>query len=205
MAHFSKKITNIYGVETYQNTKNTYDWLIKALNKGNFPEMQVDADFLFDVSEISCSCQDISEFVEHAFGQADYRLIVFHLAVYSEDKKIAFIVVDPFRGIGVTTDTKLMLERITNLIEGTSLDETEVNDPISVVYIDKQINNSGVLIQGNGNVVANNDSKVEVEEAEKESKFRKFWVGILQNVTSNLIWYLLTLAAGGLLAYFLTN
>ena len=56
MATFWKDIKNKYSVRTYQDTKNTYDWIIKAINKGNFGCDEVDAEFLFDISSMLCSC-----------------------------------------------------------------------------------------------------------------------------------------------------
>ena len=202
MASFKKKIKNIYGANTYQDTKNTYDWIIKALHKGDFPKLVINSEFLFDISEISCSCEGITEFVENAYGQAGYSLTSFNLSVYSEKKRIAFVIVDSFCGVRISTDSKVMLERIVNLIENTSLDEIEVNNPISVAYVEKLINNDGVIVQGDGNIIANDHSKVEVEKEKKESGFKKFLRGVLQNIATNFIWYLLTLAAGALVAYF---
>lgn len=207
MASFKKDINNIYGVETYQDTKNTYDWLTKALRKGNFPELEIDSHFLFDISELSCSCEGIEEFVENAYGQAEFSLTNFILSAFSRKNRIAFICVDPFCSVRISTDSKVMLERIVNLIENTSLDETEVNDPISITYVETQVNNDGVIIQGDGNVVANNHSKVEIEKDDKKeaSRFKKFWLGVAQNIATNFIWYLLTLALGAICAYLATR
>ncbi len=205
MARFNKTIKNVYGVKTFQDTKNTYDWLSKALHKGSFPQLEINADFIFDISEISCSCEGITEFIENAYGQAGYSLTSFNLSAYSEKKKIAFMIIDSFCGIRIFTDSKVMLERIINLVENTSLDETEENNPISVTYVETQINNDGVIIKGDGNVVANNHSEVEVDKEEKESGLKTFLNGVFQNIASNFLWYLLTLTAGGLLTYFLTN
>lgn len=202
MASFKKEIKNIYGTNTYQDTKNTYDWITKALHKGDFSKLVINSEFLFDISEISCSCEGITEFVENAYGQAGYSLTSFNLSVYSEKKRIAFVIVDSFCGVRISTDSKVMLERIVSLIENTSLDEIEVNNPISVAYVEKLINNDGVIVQGDGNIIANDHSKVEVEKEKKESGFKKFLCGVLQNIATNFIWYLLTLAAGALVAYF---
>ena len=205
VASFIKEIKNVYKVNTYQGTKNTYDWIIKAIHKGDFQKLKIETKFLFDISDITCSCQGIEEFVENAYGQGNYGLISMNMSVYSEDKSTAYIMVNSFNGVKISADSKVMLERIVSLLESTSLDETEVNDPISVMYIDTQINNDGVIIQGNSNVVANNHSQVEMDKTKDESRFKKFWSGVWQNITSNFIWYLLTLAAGGLLTYILTN
>lgn len=205
MASFKKEIKNTYGTKTYQDTKNTYDWITKALYKGDFPELVINSEFLFDISEISCSCEGITEFVENAYGQAGYSFTTFNLSVYSDKKRIAFVIVDLFCSVRISTDSKVMLERIVNLIESTSLDETEVNDPISVTYVETQINNDGVIVNGDGNIIANNHSEVEVGKEKKESAFKTFWEGVVQNIASNFLWYLLTLVAGSLLTYLLTN
>lgn len=36
MADFAQRIDNKYGTATYQDTKNTYDWIMKAIQKMNF-------------------------------------------------------------------------------------------------------------------------------------------------------------------------
>ena len=201
MTNYRKDIKNKYGIKTYQETKNMYDWLVKAIHKGKFPDLKIESSFWFDVSEISYACEGISEFVENAYGQSNFKLTMFCLHVKSGKDKIVSIFADRFKGVTVSAESKVMLERIVNLIENTSLDETEVNDPISVTYVETQINNDGVIIHGDGNVVANNHSEVEVEKAEGESAFKKFWTGVWQNIASNFMWYLITLALGALGAY----
>ena len=204
MASFTKGIRNVYNADTYQGTKNTYDWIVKAIYKGKFQELEIKTKFLFHISDIMCSCQGIEEFVENAYGQANYDLVSMDMSVYSEDKTTAYIIVNSFGGVKISTDSKVMLEHIVNLLENTSLDETEMNDPISVTYVETQINNNGVIVRGDGNIVASDHSEIELEKGKtkEESSIRKFWTGILQNVTSNFVWYLLTLVAGALCAYF---
>lgn len=205
MASFTKGIENVYDVSTYQGTKNTYDWIDKAIRKGDFKELSIQTKFLFNISDISCSCDGIRDFVENAFGQADYDLISMDISIHSEEKMVAFIIIDAFRKIRISADSKVMLEYVVNLLESTSLEEAEVNDPISITYVETQINNDGVIIHGDGNVVANNNGEVEIAKENKESGLKKFLSGVLQNITSNFIWYLLTLAAGGLVSYLLTK
>ena len=202
MASFSKSITNKYGVKTYQDTKNTYDWLSKALHKGDFRELTILSEFLFDVSDITCSCDGIAEFVENAFGQEKYNLLVLKLFVYSEEKRVAFISIYPGTGINISTESKVMLEKIIELLENTSLEDNEYKATTAVTYVENQINNNGVLIRGDSNMVANSHSKLEIEKASEESGIKQFCVGIMQNITSNFLWYLLTLAAGVLATYF---
>lgn len=202
MASFRKSIKNKYGVKTYQDTKNTYDWLSKALHKGDFRKLTISSEFLFDVSEITCSCEGIAEFVENAFGQEKYNFISFTMPVYSEGKRVAFISVNSNTEIGIITESKMMLEKIIGLLENTSLEDNESEVTTAVTYVENQINNNGVLIRGDGNMVANNRSELEIEKTAEESGFKQFCVGIMQNITSNFLWYLLTLTAGALATYF---
>lgn len=201
MATFWKEIRNRYSVDTYQNTKNTYDWITKALNKGNFDFDDLCTEFLFNVSDITCSCSGIEEFVENAYEQMEYHFARMSIFL-STDAENIHIIVDHDDRVSVSTKTKVLLERVINLLEDTSLDEAEASDPISVTYIETQVNNDGILINGNQNNVANNHSEIKIKSERNESGETSFWTGILQNITSNFVWYLLTLAAGALLAYF---
>ena len=205
MASFAKVINNSFNTNTYQGTKNTYDWIVKAIHKGDFPGIEIKSEILFDLCDINCSCKGIEEFVENAYGQTDYELVSLHISVYSEDKSIAYLSVNSFGRIRISTDSRGMLEKIVNLLENTSLDEAEANDPISVTYIETQINNDGVIVHGNQNNVANNHSEIEIEQEKGDSGVKSFLSGILQNIASNFLWYLLTLVAGGVLTYLATN
>lgn len=168
MASFSQNIPIKYGVKSYQDTKNTYDWIMKSLNKGEFQDLKIETRFLFDISEISYSCENIEKFVEHAYGQNDYSFISMHLSIESKGVPLWFISVDTTPHVRISTDTKTLLEKIVGLLRSTSLDETETNDPISVMYIEHQDNS--VTVSGNGNVITNNHSiitdKLELPESE---------------------------------------
>lgn len=201
MATFWIKTKNKYSVDTYQNTKNTYDWIMKALTKGMLDFDDLDVDFLFTVAEITCSCNGIEEFIENAYGQVGYRLTQMAVTFSVKEAGRVRISVEPNDCVSISTTTKSMLEKIVNLLENTSLDETEANDPISVTYIETQINNDGVIVHGNQNNVANNHSEIEIEQEQGDSGVKSFLSGILQNITSNFIWYLLTFGAGIVIAY----
>ena len=162
-------------------------------------------DFLFHISDISCSCHGIEEFVENAYGQADYDMVSMTISIYAENKSIAYLSVNSFGGIRISTDSRVMLEQIVNLLENTSLNEAEANDPISVAFIGTQIKNDGVIVQGSSNTVANNHGKIEIEGKTEEPAAKTFWMSVLQNITSNYIWYLLSVVVGSLVTYYLTN
>lgn len=201
MADFSKKIKNRYGIRTYQDVKNTYDWIEKALRKGGFADLRMNARFLFNLSEITCSCEGIEEFVENAYGQADFDLTNMMLSVYDGDAYVAHIQIGFDSQVRISTGSRVLLEKIVGLLEKTELNETEANDPISVTYVETEIHSGGVLIQGDHNTAANDHSAVTVSPAkEKESKGRQWLTGIVQSLVSNGIWYLLCAAVGAAIA-----
>ena len=203
MASFRKSISNKYGVKTYQETKNTYDWINKAIHKGPFPAIKINSEFSFSLSDIHCDCNGIEQFVENAYGQTNYDLTTMNLSIYSEDFRIAFIIVKFDNSISISTESKVMLEQIVTLLEATTLDETEVDDPISVTYIETQINNDGILIQGDNNTVANDHSSVNISSQKQvESKIKQWFYAILQNLLANGVWYLLCLVVGAAIALY---
>lgn len=199
MASFSQDIPVKYGVKSYQDTKNTYDWIMKSLNKGGFQEAKIETKFLFHISEILCSCESIEEFVEHAYGQNEYSFISMNFAIQPKGMPLWFISVDNILGVRISTDTKSLLEKAVNLLKNTSLDETEANDPISVIYIEHQDNS--VTVNGDHNVVANDRSVIVDKQGKEESKINKWFQGIAQGVLANLTWWILGFVAIALLTW----
>ena len=171
MATFWKDTKNKYGVSTYQETKNSYDWIIKALQKGNLNINDMKAEFLFKTSGILCSCKGISEFTENAYGHSDFKLNHYHITIWPTKTDMIHIDVKHDNRISVSTESRGMLEVVINLLESTTLDESEFDKPISVIQL----------------------------ETKGDSQIKQFCTGILQNVASNFIWYLLTFIAGVLL------
>lgn len=201
MASFSQTIEGKYGVVTYQETKNTYDWIMKSIGKGGFEKLKVATTFQFDISEISCSCESLEEFVSCAYGQNDYSFIAMTFNVYSGDKSLCYISVSYSSKVRISTDTKYLLENIVGLLKDTSLNEVEVDDSISVAYIEHQSND--VIINGDSNTVATNSSTaVNIElPTNAEPKWKQNFRAIMQNLAANWLWYLLCLGAGALLSW----
>lgn len=201
MARFRKSIANKYGVKTFQETTNTYDWIIKAIHKGTFSALKINSEFNFSISDIDCSCDGIEEFVENAYGQANYDLTTMNLSVYSGDTRLAYIIVKYDNSINISTESKVMLEKIVSLLESTVLDEAEVDAPISVTYIETQVNNDGILIQGNDNTVANDHSSVNISSSKPIEPKAKQWLNaIIQNLLANGVWYVLCVLGGAVIA-----
>lgn len=200
MADFAQRIENKYGTDTYQDTKNTYDWIMKAIQKMNFSNIRT--SFGFYMGEISCFCNNIEEFVAHAYGQADYSFISMNFTVESEES--LFISVDSGNQIRVSAESKNLLERAVISLKNTTLDESEVNNLTSVIYVNQQ--HVGTLIGGNNNIVANDHSSVVagnnnlIGQSDKESLIKQWLKAIGQNLISNGVWYILCILGGIVIA-----
>lgn len=75
MASFSMDIDNKFGLNTYQDTKNTYEWIVRAVEKSGYQNVKIESEFSFYISKMFCSCESINEFVENSYGQSDYNPI----------------------------------------------------------------------------------------------------------------------------------
>ena len=170
MATFWKKIKNKHEIKTYQDTKDSYDWIMKALQKGDFDSTSMEAKFLFTVSGILCSCKGIEEFTENAYGYSDYKLNNFCISFWPGESGLVSITAKSGNEVSISTESRVLLEEIVKLLESTYLDDEAANTTLVV-------------------------------KMEKESTIRDFLTGIAQNIASNLIWYILTLAAGFVIAY----
>ena len=211
MASFAQYIENKYNIETYQDTKNTYDWIAKVLQKQNITEY--DSEFYFNLADISCSCSGIEEFVSHAYGQLGFDFLRLDFSIHSGEGKPWFISVDSNNRVRISTESKLLLEKAVSLLKNTTLENTEINDPISVTYIEQQhigtiltgsnntvANDHSLIVTGTGNTIANDHSTITSPNEPDESKVAQWFKAIGQNLLSNWIWYILCLLGGVIIA-----
>lgn len=202
MASFSQEIENKYGTATYQDTKNTYDWIIKAIQKIGTSDIKT--TFSFSTPEISYHCDNIEEFVAHAYGQADYDFTSMDFTIKSESKEVWIVSVKFDNKLWISTESKNLLERAVTSMKNTVLDESEMNDPISIVYVNQQ--HVGTLVEGNNNIVANDHSSVmtgnnnSIGQSNKESLINQWLKAIGQNLISNGVWYILCILGGVVIA-----
>lgn len=205
MAKFSKNNIKLkYGVKTFEETKRTYDWIEKAALKWGGENVQIKSEFLFDLGDITCSTEGIKEFIETVYGASDYRLTSFDIYIEDGSQRISL---HYLHSLSIYTGSKVELENFLSILEKSDLDKKTETPQIN--YIENQTNidnhNGGTIIQGNNNVVATNNSKVNLNGTRKESKLKKWLIAIGQNLLSNWIWYLLTIGITALIAYFATK
>lgn len=200
MASFSQSISGKYGVKSYQETKNTYDWMLKSIYKMKKTPKNISSKFDFRSGDIYCSCKAIEEFVENAYGAHMYSLSIMHILALDVN---IYLSVDSRNVVTASANSKKDLEEIVGLLDGTELGPEEINDPISVIYIDRQDNS--VTVNGDRNVVANDHSVIVDKHEKEESQTSKWFQGICQGVLANGIWKLLGILAVAIIAYIATK
>lgn len=105
---------------------------------------------------------------------------------YSDKGREIYLSVDSSNQIYISASNRNRLEKMVQLLNDTGLEQSEISDSISVMYIETQYNNAPT-INGNNNTInaGGND---------KESKIKQWIKAIAQNLLANWIWYLLTAA-----------
>jgi hypothetical protein len=198
MASFSQKIECKYGTSTYQDVKDTYDWIVKSAEKLKLSKLRVSEQFVFKSGEITFHADNISELGTYAYGSTDFDLNSFFVTIYDGDTAIAWVGYCIF--LAVHSDDKAILEKFVGLLHDTTLDEMESINSIPV-YISQ--NNKGMIINGNGNIFTNNSNKVKVSNGTADSKsgIRQWTEAILQSLLANGIWCLLGALVVALIAY----
>ena len=202
MASFSKDIKLKYGVNTYEETKKTYEWIEKSAKKWGGSKATISIDFQFHLGDIMCTAEGIQEFCEITYGVAGYHLISLGGNISVGDKRIFLnYLVGKF---SVDTNNKVDLEHFLNVLETTKLEEE-----MPITYIEAQVNietqNNGTIVQGDNNTVVSQSSNININTDKKVSKLKKWITAVLQNIVSNWIWYLLTAGVAALMTYFLTK
>ena len=211
MASFAQYIENNYSTDTYQGTKNTYDWIEKVLQKQNVTDY--DVEFYFGLADISCSCSGIEEFASYAYGQLGFTFYHLEFSIRSGEGSPWYISVDSRNEVRISTKSKILLEECVSLLKNTTLDDTEINDSMSITYIEQQhvgamltgnnntiANEHSSLITGTGNTIANEHSAITPPNEPDESKMSQWLRAIGQNLLSNGIWYILCILGGVIIA-----
>lgn len=203
MADFSKRVELKYGTDTYEKTKQTYEWIKKSAEKWGGNKVNISISFQFKVGDVSCGADNLQEFSEIAYGASDYQLISFSGNITKNERKIYFFYLIDFE---ISSNKKLELETFLKALENTSLEDEGES---KVTYIGSQVNienqNNGTIVQGNNNIVASDDSQININTPKKESKLKKWLTAVGQNILSNWIWYLLTILTTALVTYFVAK
>lgn len=208
MASFTIDVTNKYGVDTFQDVKNTYDWIVTSVNELNVDVQDYHSHFLFYVGEIYCSTDGIEEFVQHAYGMSNFRFINFDIHFELKGNKSVFINTSPRKEVSITSEDKSIINDITDALKKTDIDKSTesalppitINGDNNAIAID---NSSATAINRSKNVKVKNKISKNSETDSKKSKLREILRAIAANIASNAIWYLLCILIGMIIAFFM--
>lgn len=237
MGSFTQKMKPQYGIQTYEDVRKTYEWIIKAIQQLGLSD-NVTEEFMFYIGEILCHVNSFEEFRDNAYGMHDFRLVSFHVYIWKNSDLIGDISTC-LDMLLVSANSKVMLENLTSLLNSTSLDEKEQKNNM---YIQNHYNNIGVIVtgdnnivandssivnhiddkqpscvdkstqndmgkdknssesyqnvevvaKGNDNIIANNNSSITIDPNKKESKVKQQITALGQNISSNIVWSILT-------------
>lgn len=198
MGSFSQKIDHVFGVDTYENTKKTYDWIFTTMEKIQLVPCPIESSFLFDIGKISCGCASLEEFVDNAYGKSDFAFIRMDLSQIVPRGPLLVAIVSQF-DIQISASDIRMLESFANALK---ISATDSKDP-TIVPIQNNYN-IGAINGDNAIIVQGDKNKTRVNVDTKKTPVWKSWcTSILQNLLSNWIWYVLSILAGILIAHFM--
>lgn len=198
MASYSKEIEQMR-LDSYESVTSLFGLATLISTRLGLSNPNVTGDFQFQLGQITCVCDNYNEFVENAYGAENFGFISTQIRIQEEAHAVIYISSIGGTQIRVSTSSRVLLEKFFVELEKQQSGVQNAINGVTQNIIDS------VVINGDGNVVANNNSSVEVETKQEGPTIKSFWTGILQNIASNLLWYILTLVAGALIAYVATK
>ena len=198
MASFSRNVDDVK-LKTYEDVAMLHNLLSAASMKLGLVEPRIKTKVQFYIGEISCMCESYEEFVENAYGTENFKLIAVDVHIYDRSNSVIYVGYIGMGRVSASADSRAMLEKFLMQLQKEQNAIKNGDQAVTQNIVDS------VVITGNGNTVANNGGNIMSVEKKKENRMRDFFSGILQNIASNLIWYLITFVAGILLAYLTTR
>ncbi len=207
MVEFSKEVCAKYKAFDYDGVIKNYEWIKNTTAVLFTGVVDPTVRIAFKMGDISCSCDSIYEFKEHAYGQ-NIEVCSYVLSLYRRDndekKWLARIIFSCLRENEITIDCndKQTLITICTALEN-SLSAPEEKQPIllqqTVNHIDQSTN---ISIGANNTIQDSNIGVGNQLNKEEHSEKSSFWKPIWQTIVANGIWLLLGLEVVALLTYF---
>lgn len=215
MADFSIHIKNKYGAETFQSVKETYEWIVLSLSELDLPEKSFNAVFHFSIGEMHCITNGIDEFIQHAYGVSDFAFYELKISVDFEKDTVIHVFICtsifPNDELYINTNDKVVLQNLVDIFNRTDINNNgskPVTNQITINGGNNAIannNSSATVVSDSKNVKVNNSNIGKTTETPKESKVKKTINSILTNIASNIIWYILCVLVGALVAYLIAK
>lgn len=204
MASFSKELGSLK-YKTFSEIKYFSEQILRVGKFFNPKKVQI--HYNFKVGGLNCIAKSLEEFVEIAYGNEDFKLIALQFYFSLPDNN--HIVVNYLCGFSVSASSKVLLDKY---IEELHIEEHSSNTETEKQELNTNHNNTTIIINGNGNIVANADSNISniktdcnEEKNKNESSVKIFLSGVLQEVTANVIWWLLGIIGTIIIGYISIN
>ena len=183
MARFTQRIKLKYDTKTYEGTKETYEWIMLAIDKLNLECETTKSRFLFEIGKIGCECNSIEEFTNYAYGQVNYNLINLHIYICQNSDEYLYISCSSDEEIYISATDKVTLERIVKSLEDTEL--RKQNKKTENINIQNHYN-IGSINGNNNNIIQGNENEIDLKERQKkESKLKILIKAILKKLISS--------------------
>ncbi|MCQ5202119.1 hypothetical protein [Mordavella massiliensis] len=196
MATFSKELSLKYQELDYSGVIGNYNW-IKDILSSLFENIEKpDCEISFHMGDISCSCQSIKEFSEHAYGQT-INVYVYDLTFYQNSSdnnrsRVAHIIITSSdKSLTIYCDSKEILIKICTALEDSM--KPEISNVLlqaeNIQYIHDE--STHVTMGDRGTIQSANIGKNNMIKTETPTPKESFWKPVLQTLAANWVWFIL--------------
>lgn len=198
MASFSKELPLKYQELDYTGVIGNYNW-IKDILSSLFENIEKpDCEISFRMGDISCSCQSIEEFLEHAYGQ-NINVYVYDLVFYQNssdnncNRLTHIIITCSDKTLTVYCDSKEKLIKICTALEDSMKPETSnvLLQAEKIQYIHDE--STHVTMGDHSTIQSANIGKNNMIKTEAPTPEESFWKPVLQTLAANWVWFTLGL------------
>lgn len=198
MASFSKKLPLKYQGLDYSGVIRNYNW-IKDTVTSKFENIEkIECKIAFRIGDISCTCESIEEFSQHAYGQK-IDIYMYNLNFYQSISKnnsvslVMFIIDSLQKILTVCCDSMEILIKICTVLEDSM--KPEISNVLlqaeKIQYIHDE--STHVTMGDRGTIQSANIGKNNMIKTKTPTSEESFWKSVLQTLIANWVWFALGL------------
>ena len=196
MASFSKEIPLKYKKLDYEGVRKNYNWIKNVISEQFENVKEPELKISFYIGDISCSCESIKEFSEHAYGQS-ISVYSYNLSFYKSNSdnnyiKLTYIIITTFdKTLTVNCDNKEFLTKICDALE------ESMKQNYTDLSVQPQINNyihdesTHINIGDNNTIQDTNIGKDNMVQTNNSASKEPFFKSVLQILVANWLWFIL--------------
>lgn len=201
MASFSIHVESILDVDTSENILQIAQWIKNSVHKAGLDASGYHFHALFDIGDLTVSCENEREFKEHALGQ-NIDLTTFTIQFDKEDTLYLFFNISKKstrhenKNVSIHCDDRSVIQDIvsTLMLEKERFEEKLIA-PAPTVLVQGNNNQIGVINAGDNNqfdtVTAGNNNTINNQVQPPQKTKSGFWQGVLHYIVSNIVWVII--------------